>query len=297
MDQWRKLPRHEGQRAAVWPVQRLPHYRHVDTVGKPTTTVDFTVPVEGMEAPWGMAQIVFVHGSAVVRRPPKSMAALLAYAQAHPGRFTYPEPPDFLGSTFLKQALLELTEQREALQKPATDANFGPVSARGAGWTRFALTCGARGMTYPPSMPALRQLLADGEIDIAFSFHPNDASAEIAKGTLPDTVRSPGSPEAPSAIPTLSPFPTMPAPGEGALVVARFLLSPEAQARKQDPVVWGDLTVLAVDQLPPEDQQRFAAINPVSPRSAPHNWVRRCRSRTRGWMERLEAAWRARYSR
>ena len=39
-------------------------------------------------------------------------------------------------------------------------------------------------------MPALRQLLADGEIDIAFSFNPNDASAEIERGNLRDTVRT-----------------------------------------------------------------------------------------------------------
>ncbi|HNW78788.1 MAG TPA: ABC transporter substrate-binding protein, partial [Candidatus Competibacteraceae bacterium] len=215
---------------------RLPHYRHVDTVGKPTTTVDFTVPVEGMEAPWGMAQIVFVHDSAVVREPPKSMAALLAYAQAHPGRFTYPEPPDFLGSTFLKQALLELTEQREALQKPATDANFGPVSAPLWRWLdQIRPYLWRQGQAYPPSMPALRQLLADGEIDIAFSFHPNDASAEIAKGTLPDTVRSYVLTGGTIGNTHFVAIPYNARAREGALVVANFLLSPEAQARKQDP--------------------------------------------------------------
>jgi len=277
---------------------RLPHYRHVDTVGKPTTTVDFTVPVEGMEAPWGMAQIVFVHDSAVVREPPKSMAALLAYAQAHPGRFTYPEPPDFLGSTFLKQALLELTEQREALQKPATDANFGPVSAPLWRWLdQIRPYLWRQGQAYPPSMPALRQLLADGEIDIAFSFHPNDASAEIAKGTLPDTVRSYVLTGGTIGNTHFVAIPYNARAREGALVVANFLLSPEAQARKQDPAVWGDLTVLAVDQLPPEDQQRFAALKPGvatlsaaqlgTPLPEPHP----------SWMERLEAAWRARYSR
>lgn len=277
---------------------RLPHYRYVDTVGKPTTTVDFTVPVEGMEAPWGMAQIVFVYDSAVVREPPKSMAALLAYAQAHPGRFTYPEPPDFLGSTFLKQALLELSEQREALQKPATDANFGPVSAPLWRWLdQIRPYLWRQGQAYPPSMPALRQLLADGEIDIAFSFHPNDASAEIAKGTLPDTVRTYVLTGGTIGNTHFVAIPYNARARAGALVVANFLLSPEAQARKQDPAVWGDLTVLAVDQLPPEDQQRFAALKPGvatlsaaqlgTPLPEPHP----------SWMERLEAAWRARYSR
>ena len=47
----------------------------------------------------------------------------------------------------------------------------------------------------------------------------------------------------------------------GAMVLADFLMSPEAQARKQDPAVWGDPTVLAVEKLPPEDKARFASLD------------------------------------
>ena len=36
---------------------------------------------------------------------------------------------------------------------------------------------------------------------------------------------------------------------EGAQVVANFLLSPEAQARKLDPTVWGDPTVLGLSLI------------------------------------------------
>ena len=47
----------------------------------------------------------------------------------------------------------------------------------------------------------------------------------------------------------------------GALVAADFLLSPEAQARKQDPKVWGDPTVLAVAKLDAADRARFDALD------------------------------------
>ena len=36
--------------------ETLPNYRWVDTQGKPTTRIDFSEPVDGLEAPWGMAQ-------------------------------------------------------------------------------------------------------------------------------------------------------------------------------------------------------------------------------------------------
>jgi putative thiamine transport system substrate-binding protein len=46
------------------------------------------------------------------------------------------------------------------------------------------------GKSFPQSGPAARQLLADGETDIAFSFNPAEASAAIAQGLLPKTVRT-----------------------------------------------------------------------------------------------------------
>jgi putative thiamine transport system substrate-binding protein len=39
--------------------ESLPAFQLVDVVGKPTTRIDFSEPVEGMEAPWGMAQLTF----------------------------------------------------------------------------------------------------------------------------------------------------------------------------------------------------------------------------------------------
>jgi putative thiamine transport system substrate-binding protein len=260
--------------------------------------VDFTLPVEGMEAPWGMAQIVFMHDTARLKNPPKSMAELLAYAKTHPGRFTYPEPPDFLGSTFLKQALIELTDQREALQKPATDTNFGPVTAPLWVWLdELRPHLWRQGQAYPQSMPALRQLLADDEIDIAFTFHPNEISAEIEKGNLRDTVRTYVLTGGTIGNTHFVAIPYNASAKEGAMVIADFLLSPEAQAHKQNTAVWGDWTVLALDNLPPADRERFAKLKPGiatldptelgTPLTEPHP----------SWMERLEAAWRARYSR
>ncbi len=278
--------------------ERLPHYRYVDTAGKPTTMVDFTVPVEGLEAPWGMAQIVFMYDTARLQHPPKSMVELLAYAKDHPGRFTYPEPPDFLGSAFLKQALLEMTDQRDALRQLATDANFGPVTAPLWAWLdEIRPHLWRQGQAYPTDTPALRQLLADGEIDIAFSFHPNDASAEIEKGRLPATVRTYVLTGGTIGNTHFVAIPYNARAKEGAMVVANFLLSPEAQARKQDPAVWGDLTVLALDRLPPEDRERFAQIKLGIATLSPEQLGTPLPELHPSWMERLEAAWRVRYSR
>src|SRR3546814_7930794 len=65
-----------------------------------------------------MAKLNFIYDSARVGKPPDSIPALLDWAKAHPGRFTYPAPPDFLGSTFLKQVLIELSPDPSFLQQP-----------------------------------------------------------------------------------------------------------------------------------------------------------------------------------
>ena len=52
--------------------ERLPNFRFVDPYENPTTIVDFTVPTEGLEAPWGMAQLVFFYDTARVPTPPRA---------------------------------------------------------------------------------------------------------------------------------------------------------------------------------------------------------------------------------
>jgi len=191
-----------------------------------------------------------------------------------------------------------LTDQREALQKPVAESTFGAVTAPLWGWLdEVRPHLWRQGQAFPQSAPALRQLLADGEIDIAFSLNPNDASAEIEKGSLRDTVRTYVLVGGTIANTHFVAIPYNSSAKEAAQVVANFLLSPEAQARKSDPAIWGDPTVLGLEKLSPADRERFtklkrgvAALGPGelgAPLPEPHP----------SWVERLEAAWRARYSR
>ena len=97
--------------------ENVPNWQYVDFENKPTIRTDFTIPVEGLEAPWGMAKLVFFHDSAVTQKAdmPDSAAELLEWAKANPSRFTYPSPPDFIGTTFLKQVLIETIADKSVL--------------------------------------------------------------------------------------------------------------------------------------------------------------------------------------
>ena len=104
--------------------EQLPNFRYVDTVGKPTTRVDFSEPVDGLEAPWGMAQLTFFADSARLPTPPQSVAELTEWARRTPGRFTYPKPPQFHGTTFVKQVWLETSADRAALARPYNEGGL-----------------------------------------------------------------------------------------------------------------------------------------------------------------------------
>ena len=241
--------------------ENTPSFKGADAANNLGVRNDFTVPVEGQESPWGKAQLVFAYDTDKLKDPPRSMPALLAWAKVNPGRFTYPLPPDFTGTTFLKQALLELAADKAPLYAPVDKADFAKVTAPlWAFLDELHPALWHAGKTFPGNYPDMRHLLADNEVGIAFAFNPSDASSGIAKGELPKTVRTFVLEKGTIGNVHFVAIPFNAKAKAGAMVLANFLLSPEAQARKQDPTIWGDPTVLAVGSLPAEDKARFDAL-------------------------------------
>ena len=241
--------------------ENLPNWVFVDVAGKPAVAVDFTLPTEGYESPWAMAQLVFEYDSARLPEPPKTLNALLGWALKNPGRFTYPQPPDYLGTTFLKQVLYGVMADPALLQQPVDPATYEALVA--PLWTFLdtlhpALWRG--GEAFPPNEPALGQLLADAETDIAFALNPGRASAEIAAGNLADTVRTFVLEGGTIGNASFVAIPFNAAHAEGAMVVANLLIDPAIQATAQDPATLGFQTVLNLAALAPEDRARFDAL-------------------------------------
>jgi putative thiamine transport system substrate-binding protein len=278
-------------------VRQLPNFRYVDVTGKPTTTVDFTIPTDGLEAPWGMAQFVFLYDTASVPEPPRSIPALLEWAKAHPGRFTYPAPPDFIGSTFLKHVLIELAADPKVLQEPAEKADFAAVTAPLWHWLEAIRPYLWRnGATFPASGPALHQLLDDGEVDFSMAFNPAEASNLIQAGHLPASVRTFILKTGTIGNTHFVAIPFNAAHKPAAMVLADFLMSAEAQAHKQDPSVWGDGTVLDLKALDPADRTRFEALPQGVATLPPDQLVPVWPEPHPSWMTEIEAEWLRRFS-
>jgi len=260
--------------------KKLPSWRYVDT-SLPVEN-DFSEPTLGLEAPWGVGQLIFIYDKANGRTPPRSFTEMLSYAQANPYKITYPQPPAFHGTSFLKSALLELTTDKNALYQAVDKTDFQAVTA--PLWQYLdqlhPLTW-RQGKQFPKSSAETNQLLDDGEIDLAISFNPNEVIRAQNSGELAETTEAYAlDAGALSNIHFLS-IPWNASAKEGALVAIDFLLSPEAQSRKGDLKTWGDPTVLQSEFISGSAKQTklFKSV------SEPHP----------SWQSALEAEWQKRY--
>ncbi len=276
--------------------ESLPNFALTHPDENPEVVTDFTLPTEGYESPWGKAQITFYYDSAQTETPPQSIADLLEWAKDNPGQFSYPRIPDFTGSTFLKQALIELSNQDDALYAPVVEAEFAEITAPLWDYLdELHPHLWRSGRSFPESGPNLRALMSDGELSLAFSFYPTDAAVAVMEYELPESVRSYvleggtlGNVHF-VAIPYNSPHKA------GAMALANFLLSPEAQAQKQSLSMWGDRTVLAVSRLDENDKALFEQ-GESHPSALPADALSNTLAEPHpSWMTALQDAWLQRY--
>lgn len=208
----------QGKASGLWLkgwTDRLPSARFLDP-SDPTLQTDFGVPVDGQELPWARAAFVFGYDSARLSAPPTTFDELVTFVRAHPGRFTYPSPPDFTGSAFVRFAVQRLGEE-EAFRLLA---EIEPLLWRG-------------GRDHPRDSAALDQLFSDGQVDLTMSYNPSFLDAGVATGRFPSSVRPFVLDGASLQNVSFLAIPANTSSPEGAQVVADLLLSPEMQARKE----------------------------------------------------------------
>ncbi len=261
-------------------VEQLPNWQYVDKTLP--VDVDFSEPTNGLEAPWGVGQLVFIHDKMTLNNPPESFSEMLSYAKAFPNRLTYPRPPEFHGTSFLKALLIELTGNDQALQQPVSEDNFELVTK--PLWRyldEFHTVAWRGGKQFPAGTAETIQLLDDGQIDLAITFNPNAVYSAQANGNLAKSTEAYAMNQGALSNIHFLAIPWNANAKAGAQVAINFLLSPEAQSRKGDLNVWGDPSVLSGEYLSgsAKNTQQFKSI------AEPHP----------SWQSALEKEWLKRY--
>ncbi|WP_201540338.1 ABC transporter substrate-binding protein [Psychrobacter sp. 1044] len=284
---------------------KLPNFALTDPENNPAVNFDFGVPTNGMEAPWGQTSLTFYYDSLSTDKPPTTLNELVNWTAQNSGRFSYPKPPDFLGMSFLKYALVMLHEQNDAktgentkaqLNLPATEQNTDMVLAPlWAFLDDLHPSLWRKGEQFVQTGAHMRRLVDDTELSLAFTFSAPEVPAAVQRYDLPESIRSFAMSDGSLSNTHFVAIPYNASHPQAAQLVANFLLSPEAQAKKQTPTIWGDKTVLVLSTLSPEQQALFKENKP-HPSSLPFDSIKRTVSEPHpSWVDAIMQGWQARY--
>ncbi|SHJ88402.1 ABC transporter substrate-binding protein [Paramaledivibacter caminithermalis] len=241
--------------------EKLPNFNKYIDKDSPEVKYDFGFAVDGYEAPYGKAQFVMIYDKVRLDKAPKSHEEILEMVKNNPGKFTYPAPPDFTGSAFVRNIIYDIVgyekfismeADKERIQKEVAPAMEFLKEIRPYLWKE--------GKTYPATIAQLDNMFADNEVLMTMSYNPNHVASKIVTGEFPET----------SSVTILNRgtignthFLTIPynAPNKAAaLVVIDFILSIEAQSSKYDPENWGDLPVIDNGKLNEAEKKIFENI-------------------------------------
>ncbi|CAM2068332.1 ABC transporter substrate-binding protein [Sulfidibacter corallicola] len=238
--------------------EKLPNAAYID-FDNPFIGIDFQQPIDGYECPWGNVQMALIYNSERVAEPPRTRAALAEWVAAHPGRFTFDS--SFTGMTLLKSWMIDLAGGPEHLAGPFSEERYREHSAKlWAFVNEIKPNFWREGRSFPSSVAQMHQMFANGELDFTMSNNDGEVDNKVLQGLFPETARAfvfeGGTIQNSHYLGIVANAPNK----AGALTVINFMISPEAQLEKQDPAIWGDGTVLALDRLPQPWPERFLSL-------------------------------------
>jgi putative thiamine transport system substrate-binding protein len=206
---------------------------------------DFGVAMDGFEVPWGVGQFNLIANNKVFSGGSITPNSLLASAKQYPGKITYPRPPEFHGTTFLKQLLVALSNNDKRLFKRATTAAQEELlPLLWAYLDKLHPLSWQQGSAFPSSNTEQLSLLQQQQLLMAVSFNPNQITKELVAKRIPNTserlhfAQGAITNSHNLAIPKGAQSP------DAAKVVINFLLSEAAQEQKLNGT-WGDPAVIS----------------------------------------------------
>lgn len=237
---------------------KLPNAQFID-FQNPFVRYDFQQEVNGYECPWGNVQLAIVYDTARISDPPRDRQQLAEWVAAHPGRFTF--DASFTGLTFLKCLLYDFAGGAAQLQGAFDAQKYAQASAQLWDYLNsIKPNFWKNGKTFPDGVAQLHQLFASGEVDFTMSNNDGDVDNKVLQGTFPDTARAYVLDTGTIQNTHYMGIVRHSGHAAAAMAVCNFLISPEAQFEKAKPAVWGDGTVLSLEKLGSEWQQKFRNI-------------------------------------
>lgn len=238
----------------------LPNYKAY--LDPKTAMSDSGYPVDGYETPYGKAQFNYIYDNEIIADIPNNFVELKKWVKLNPGLFTYPQPPDFTGSAFIRQAFYALTGGYEQYMTGFDIDLFSKNSK--ILWqylNEIEPYLWNKGVTYPKDLSIQEKLFQRGEIGFSMSFTQTEAQSKINDGIYRSSIRSHVFSDGSLTNTHFTAIPFNAPNKAAALLLSNLLISPSLQLSKIDPLNWGDFTVIAIDKLDTKAQELFNNID------------------------------------
>lgn len=169
----------------------LPNFhKYIDSEDR-EVKMDFGFSIDGYEAPYAKAQLVFINDANKTNETPSNAEELMEYAKNNQGKLTYPAPPDFTGSAFVRTLIYDIVgadvlenvdANKEDVKKAIKPAIDYMKDLNQYLWNE--------GKSFPASSGELDKMFEDGEVLMTVSYSPFQVAMNIEKGIYEPSVRT-----------------------------------------------------------------------------------------------------------
>ncbi|HZK58046.1 MAG TPA: ABC transporter substrate-binding protein [Clostridia bacterium] len=241
-------------------IEKLPNFeKYIDSEDE-EVKCDFGFPIEGYEAPYGKAQMVFINDSAITGETPRNTDEFMEYCKKYKGKVTYPALPDFTGSAFVRTLICDIVghEQFSDMEadKEVVKKAIEPALEYLRELNKYLWN---RGKTFPATSGEVDNMFEDGELVMTMSYGSYSVTAGKEKGIYSDTVRTfifdKGTVGNTNYIAIAKNSPNKAA----ALVAINAIISAEIQATQFEELK--TLPIVSYDKLTDEEKARFDNVD------------------------------------
>lgn len=239
--------------------QALPNFAAYVDETSTEVCYDFAFPIEGYEAPYGKAQLVLINDSEKTPETPANAQELLEFVKKYPGQVTYPAPPDFTGSAFVRNIIYEFVDPETFMEMEADKETVRAAIEPALDYLRqLNPYLWKQGQSFPATVAQQETMYMDGELLLHMRYESYWIATAIEKGMCSPTSRSflfeGGTIGNTNYLAVARNAPNK----AGALVAINEMLSPEVQASRYEELKI--LPVLDTQVLSPEESALFDSV-------------------------------------
>ncbi len=224
---------------------------------------DSGIPIEGYEAMWGAAQLVYSYDNEIIKSPPKTYKEILEFSRKYPGKFTYPNPlSDFVGSAFVRNAYFELTDMD--FSKEISKEEFLEISKPVIEYFKqLNPYLWNKGESFPQTVALQDNLFKNNEVYITIGFEVYKTAGKILKKEYKPSVKTFVLDSGTIGNSHYLGIPYNAKEKAGGILVIDYLQGAEAQIEKMKPEVWGDMSGIDVEKLSENEKEKIKKIEEV----------------------------------